>query len=66
MESLYEKLKQIEDRHDELIVRMAKPEVASDYETFQRLAKEIAPLTDTVTLFGRLKACKTEQKENSC
>lgn len=65
MESLYEKLQQIEDRHDELILLMAKPEVASDYDAFQRLAREMAPLTDTVTLYGQLKDRKTEQEENS-
>jgi peptide chain release factor 1 len=64
MESFYEKLEQIEGRHDELVLLMAKPEVASDYDAFQRLAKEIATLNETVTLYRQLKDAKSEQKGN--
>ncbi len=65
MESFYEKLQQIEDRHDELVLLMAEPEIASDYDAFQRLAREVSTLSDTVTLYRQLKDAKTEQEGNS-
>ena len=51
MEGMLEKVAQIETRYEELEGLMAQPEVASNHEQFQVLAKERSSLQDLVLLY---------------
>ncbi len=52
---MFEKLDQIEARHDALIALMGDPAVASDYQEATRLAREQAELRDIVDTYRTLK-----------
>ncbi|HID10375.1 MAG TPA: peptide chain release factor 1, partial [Candidatus Latescibacteria bacterium] len=49
---MLEKLEKLEDRFRELTELLARPEVASDYQRLQKLAKERADLERAVRLIG--------------
>ncbi len=53
---MWEKLDQIEKRHDEIIEEMAKPEVASDHTRIMKLAQEKSTIDDVVSLYRDYKA----------
>jgi peptide chain release factor 1 len=48
---MWERLDSIEERYESLTAEMARPEVASDYERLQALARERAPLEEIVSLY---------------
>lgn len=58
-----ERLKEIEKRYVELSGLLSKPEVISDNETYQRLAKENASLTDIVAAYREMKEIDAELEE---
>lgn len=51
MTKLIERLKEIEDRYDELSQKLADPEVWSDQKEYQRLAKAHSDLSDIVAKY---------------
>jgi peptide chain release factor 1 len=52
---MWERLESLEQRYESLTEEMARPEVASDYEKLQALAKERASLEEVVSLYRRYK-----------
>ena len=48
---MWEKLAQINERHNEIIAEMSKPEVASDRQRIMRLAQEKSAIDDIVVLY---------------
>jgi len=50
-EAMWERLDSIEERHESLTAEMARPEVASDHEKIQALARERASLDEIVSLY---------------
>jgi len=60
---MLEKLKKIEDRFHELTELMARPEVASDYQRLQKLAKERAELERTVELIKEYRSILRDIEE---
>jgi len=52
---MWERLESLEQRYESLTAEMARPEVASDYEKLQALAKERASLEEVVSLYRRYK-----------
>lgn len=57
---MWERLKAIERRYDELAAEMARPEVASDFMRYQELAKEQASIARVVELYRRYRALEAE------
>jgi len=51
MADLFEKLKQIESRYDEMTRELSSPEVLADSARFQKLAKQHAELNDIVSKY---------------
>jgi peptide chain release factor 1 len=51
MSPMWERLHSIEERYESLTAEMARPEVASDYERLQALAKERASVEEVVSLY---------------
>jgi peptide chain release factor 1 len=56
---MLDRLQALIDRYDELTAEMGRPDVATDYEWLQALAKERASLEDIVSLYRRYR--ETEQ-----
>ena len=50
---MWERLESLEQRYESLMAEMASPEVASDHEKLQALAKERASLEEVVSLYRR-------------
>ena len=50
---MWERLHSIEERYESLTAEMGRPEVASDYERLQALARERASLEEVVSLYRR-------------
>jgi peptide chain release factor 1 len=48
---MWEKLEQINERHNEIIAEMSKPEVASDRQRIMKLAQEKSAIDDIVVLY---------------
>ena len=63
MEPLLSKLASVEDRFQRIEELMAKPEVAADYEQFQKLAKERASLEEMVAMFREYRKLSNEREE---
>ena len=63
MEQLLSKLSSVEDRFQEIEGLLAKPEVASDYEQVQRLAKERASLEGMVTMYREYRGLLQERSD---
>ena len=63
MENLSSKLDLLEARHQELEALMERPEVASDYERVQALAKERSGLQDVVILYREYRKRKGERDD---
>ncbi|HEX9896509.1 MAG TPA: peptide chain release factor 1 [Dehalococcoidales bacterium] len=53
---MWEKLEQIDKRHEEIIAEMSKPEVASDRQKIMKLAQEKSAIDDLVALYRDYKA----------
>lgn len=60
---MFEKLKSIEERFESIEAEMARPEVASDYQRLQALAKERASIEDVVSLYRELRAIEARIEE---
>ena len=56
---MLDRLQSLVDRYEELTAEMARPELVSDYERLQALAKERASLEEIVSLYRRYR--ETEQ-----
>ena len=61
MESLFDKLASAENRFQEIEELMGRPEVATDFEHVQKLAKERASLEDMVTMFRKYRRLTDEK-----
>lgn len=48
---MWEKLKEVEERYEQLAQQLSKPEVVADRERYQQYTKEYKSLTDLVTTF---------------
>jgi peptide chain release factor 1 len=57
---MWDRLKQIERRYQELDQQMARPEIATDLKQLQALAREKASLKDVVTKYQQYKATSKE------
>ncbi len=55
---MFDRLKAIEDRYEELSREMARPEIASDYDRLQALAREHASLQEIVNIAREYTAVK--------
>ncbi len=62
---MLEKLNQIEKHYEELAVQLADPEVLSDRQRFQKVAKEHKDLEDVVETYRRLKGVDQELEDNN-
>lgn len=62
---MLDKLGQIEERYNELMQLMAKPDVAKDYQRVAELAKERSDLEDVVIVFREFKATSDELAETT-
>ena len=60
---MWEKLKSIEDRYEELTRMMADPEVATDHVQVAELAREQRELEDAVTLYREHRSTEEELEE---
>ncbi len=49
--SMWDKLKEVEERYESLAQQLSKPEIISDRDTFQKYSKEYKDLTDLVTTY---------------
>ncbi len=63
-ESMFDKLKEIEDRYEELTRLLSKPEIMQRKEEYQRLAKEFSDLEKTVAHYREYKKMSKELEEN--
>jgi peptide chain release factor 1 len=57
---MWERLKALERRYDELAEEMSRQEVATDFQRYQELAKEQAALAPAVQLYRRYKALQAD------
>lgn len=62
---MLEKLAQIEERYEELMRLMAKPEIAQDHQRVAELAKERSDLEDVVSVYRDFKATSEELRETA-
>ncbi|NLU52520.1 MAG: peptide chain release factor 1 [Clostridiaceae bacterium] len=60
---MFDKLEAIENRFEELNLRLADPSVINDTEQYMKLMKEHAELSDIVEKFREYKACKKELED---
>jgi peptide chain release factor 1 len=60
---MQDKLRAIEDRYEALNAEMARPELSSDYQRLQELAKERSALERVVDLYRRLRSLEEEIAE---
>jgi len=49
--SMWDKLKEVEERYESLAQQLSKPEIISDRDMFQKYSKEYKDLTDLVTTY---------------
>ena len=49
--SMWDKLKEVEERYESLAQQLSKPEIISDRDLFQKYSKEYKDLTDLVTTY---------------
>jgi peptide chain release factor 1 len=63
VESILSKLASIEERFQEIKELMAQPEIATDYEQVQRLAKERASIDSLVTMYREYRKLETERAD---
>ena len=57
---MLDRLQSLADRYEELTAEMGQPDVASDYERLQELAKERASLEEIVSLYRRYRETDAE------
>jgi peptide chain release factor 1 len=57
---MFDRLRDIEARYEELGEKMGSPDVLQDHQALQKLAKEHASLSDTVSLYRRLRSIDAE------
>jgi peptide chain release factor 1 len=60
---MLDRLQSLADRYEELTAEMGRPDVASDYERLQALAKERASLEEIVSLYQRYRETDVEIDE---
>jgi peptide chain release factor 1 len=60
---MWERLKALEQRYDELTAEMARPEVAADYQRFQELDRERAAIEPVVTLYREYRRVRQAAEE---
>lgn len=60
---MFEKLEAIENRFEELNMRLADPGVINDPDQYMKLMKEHAELSDVVEKFREYKACRKELED---
>jgi len=60
---MFEKLREVEERYDELAEKLADPNVWGDQKEYQRLAKAHSDLTDIVTAYREYKKVVQELKD---
>jgi len=60
---MFESLRELSDRFDELSVRLSDPAVMNDAELWQKLMRERAKMEETVTAYRNWKACRRAQQE---
>jgi peptide chain release factor 1 len=60
---MFEKLEEIERRHDDIEMEMARPEVIANMEIYKKLAKEYTDSKDLVVSFREWKKKKKEEKK---
>ena len=61
---MFEKLKSVEKRYEELTQQLSDPEVISDQQRFQKMAKERASLTELVETYRQWRHAEKELKDN--
>lgn len=61
---MFEKLKEVESRYEELNARLADPELSDNPEKYQKLAKEHAELEEVVELYNEYREVEEELEEN--
>lgn len=64
MSDIFDKLKEVENRYEELVCLMAKPEVVSNPDEYRRVSKEKAELEELVTAYREYKNIKKELEAN--
>ncbi len=60
---MFERLKELEARFEELEMEMAKPDVLSDVEKYRKIAKDYNELKETVRLFREWKRVTEEEEK---
>ncbi|UCC17661.1 MAG: PCRF domain-containing protein, partial [Dehalococcoidales bacterium] len=60
---MWEKLKQVEKRYRDIEEEIARPEVATDPDQLQKLAKERAGLEDVVNMYREYETTSKSLKE---
>ena len=60
---MFESLRELSDRYDELSVRLADPSVMNDAALWQKLMKERAKMEETVLAYREWKACIDSQRD---
>ena len=61
---MFEKLKSVEKRYEELTQQLSDPDVISDQQRFQKMAKERASLTELVETYRQWRRAEKELKDN--
>jgi peptide chain release factor 1 len=61
---MFTKLDSVEKRYDQLTEELSKPEVISNQQVYQKIAKEHSQLTELVTTYRRYKHVKKELADN--
>jgi peptide chain release factor 1 len=61
---MWEKLKEVEERYEQLAQQLSKPEVVADRERYQQYTKEYKSLTDLVTTFRSYSKATEELAES--
>ena len=61
---MFEKLKSVEKRYEELTSQLSDPEVISDQQRFQKIAKERASLRELVETYKHWRRTEKELKDN--
>lgn len=58
--SMWDKLKEVEERYESLAQQLSKPEIISDRDIFQKYSKEYKDLTDLVTTYRSFRKASEE------
>ena len=61
---MFGKIKEIEDRYDEIEKNLASPEIIQDQKAYQRYMKEHSSLAPVITAFRKYKSHQEEIENN--